>query len=498
MQRVSYRTWIVGLLVATCAVALRLNSGLSLDLWEDEIIAATHAMQPLWLLPVEVARHDVHPFLYFLQLHLWSLAGTSDVWFKLNSVFWNIVAIGSIGLVGKRLYDQGTGCIAATLFALSPPSVWMAQEVRPYSWLYVLFIWTFYATELACRAGFRGRWTSARVLAFCVAIIYSHAIGFLVVFFFGVYAFVRLSEEAAGFRAYRNWLFAFGLAALTAVPALATDLMRNANLGAPDTLSDIALWFPRMVLPRGDQPLAIALAAGIYGVTVLSGVIARPTRTVTAVFLVLPLALCAVTNAAGTVLFKLNIFSTIVTPFLVMVIARLSRRIWPRPGRIVVCLSALLFIAGSVDYLNNRVPTTGFRAAAQMIRVDQQSGDVVYVPQQSMFWGMAWYLIGPDWGSALAVSGATDAPWRRVYQRLGPRLIALLHLEPTTQILVAPHGLVLLVGPTSQDQAAKAHRIWLVTYDRADLPAGFPPASLGALTRGTSTPIQQLTVTLYQ
>lgn len=486
------------MLVAVATIAFRLNGGLFRDLWEDEIIAATHAMQPLWQLPIEVARHDVHPFLYFLQLHVWSLFGTSDVWLKLNSLIWNLAAIVSIGVVGRRLYGTSAGIIAASLFAVLPSCVWMAQEVRPYSWLYVLIIWNFDSVEIACRMNFASWRVSLRLFAICVAIIYSHAIGFLIVFLFGVYAALVLLRDGAPLRGYRGWLGVFVAAAVCAVPPLVIDLARDANLGGPATLQGLALWAPRMVLPRGDDPTAIALAAGVYLAVLLFGLGARPTRLMTAVFLALPLALAAALNTMGIVVFKLNIFSTIVAPFLPLIIARLSQEVRPALREPLLWLCAALFMLGSVEYLTDRVPTTGFLAASRMIRADARPGDIVYVPQQSMFWGMARYLVGPRWGSALAVSAPPNLAWQRVYDRLGPRFVALLGLQPRTQTLTAPDGLTLLIGPNSQERASRATRVWLVTYDRADLPTDFPPRDLGALKPREVVPVGQLKVTLFQ
>lgn len=497
-RRIPVTIWAGGTLVLAVAIALRVNAGLFRDLWEDEIIAATHAMQPWWQLPIEVARHDVHPFLYFMQLHLWTLLGTSDLWLKLNSITWNLAAIASIAVVGRRLYDLPTGLVAAALLALAPASVWIAQEVRPYDWLYVLMIWDLDAVERACRTGFRSRSVLLWVLVISVAVIYSHALGFLIVFLFGVYAAVRLLHDGAGPRGYRNWLLLFAGAAVLAAPPLATDLLRDANLGGPDSLSEMALWLPRILLPRGDEPAALLLAATLFLGVVGCGLLIQPTRLMTAVFIVLPLALCALSNAAGAVMFKLNIFSTIVTPFFVLVVARLSLLLRPPLRWAVVCLCAALFTLGSVEYLHNRVPTTGFLAASRLIRAHAQKGDIVYVPQQSMFWGMARYLVGPEWGSALAISGTPNAAWQRMYARLGPRLVRLLYLEPKTQTVMAPDGLELLVGPVSLPQIAGARRVWLITYERADLPSGFPPKVLGTLHEAEVVPVQQLTVALYE
>ncbi|MDE2575239.1 MAG: hypothetical protein KGL55_08015 [Rhodospirillales bacterium] len=211
---------------------LRFNPGLFRDLWEDEVIAASHADQPFWRLPAEVLRFDVHPFLYFMQLHAWSFLGSGDLWLRLNSIAWNLAAVASMFLVVRRLYGVKAGWIAASLFAVSAPVVWMAQEVRPYSWLYVLLIWAFYFIELWFSQARHGLNYKIPIYLFCISIIYSHTIGFFAVFLFGLYAFGRMIETGPTRRAVVEWVAMFAFCALTAVPPLAVDLMRDANLGA--------------------------------------------------------------------------------------------------------------------------------------------------------------------------------------------------------------------------------------------------------------------------
>ena len=60
-------------------IGLRLWMRTPTDFWEDEFIAATHAMRPFWQVLIDTVRNDVHPPLYFLQLHAWSLVSQSDL-----------------------------------------------------------------------------------------------------------------------------------------------------------------------------------------------------------------------------------------------------------------------------------------------------------------------------------------------------------------------------------------------------------------------------------
>lgn len=51
-----------GLIVAICVgIGIRFVVRLNQGFWEDEIIAVTHAVQPLQWLFIEVARNDTHP-----------------------------------------------------------------------------------------------------------------------------------------------------------------------------------------------------------------------------------------------------------------------------------------------------------------------------------------------------------------------------------------------------------------------------------------------------
>ena len=115
-----------------------------------------------------------------------------------------------------------------------------------------------------------------------------------------------------------------------------------------------------------------------------------------------------------------------------------------------------------------------------------------------MFWGMAWYLDGPNWGSALEVGGAPSEKMERLFGWLGPTLVDGLGLRPKTHLISLPNGLVMVTGAQGDPVVDHASRVWLVTYDRADLPPGMPPQRLGGLSRTKELRYSQLVVSLYQ
>jgi hypothetical protein len=199
-------------------------------------------------------------------------------------------------------------------------------------------------------------------------------------------------------------------------------------------------------------------------------------------FLILPLALSIAAGLWFKPIFKWNIFSTMAAPFIALVAAQLLAR----PGKKYDLRNAipaglvLLLVAASVTPRFTHSVSSGFRDRANLILANYRPGDLVYAPQQSVFWGTAWYLVGPDWGSPLAIAAAPSPQWRAVYRRLGLTLIKKLHLMPGTQLLDRG-GIRMLAGNDSAGQAAGATRVWLLSMPRADLKPGFPPSSLNGL-----------------
>src|ERR1700722_5682836 len=162
-------------------VALRVWVRSPIDFWEDEIIAATHAVQPFWHVIIDSFRNDTHPPLYFLQLHLWALLDRSDLWLKLNSVAWSLAALVSVWWVVKSQFGVRVALFGTAIFAILPSPVFMADQVRMYGMLITLVVWAYYFGSQIFAGG---RATKATLIcqgALLVSIVNIHAIGFLAV-----------------------------------------------------------------------------------------------------------------------------------------------------------------------------------------------------------------------------------------------------------------------------------------------------------------------------
>ncbi len=481
-----------------CGAGMRFWLKLDSGLWEDEVIAVTHAVQPLPYFFVNIVRNDIHPPLYFLQLHLWSLVSQTDAWFAANSVAWGLAAIASLMTVLRRSSGTMLGLAAAAFLAVLPSGLWMSQEIRPYAWLSVLYIWL-YALALDCfgRPAHSRRLHGA-LLLLCLVVIYSHAVGFLAVMFNGLFALCHLMRRRAQRRDVLAWAAVYGTAALGSLPQLATNLLHDANLGSATTLMDALSWCPAVIF--GNEVEGASWWLGIFAYLGIAGVgmaVAR-TRLVAGCFLIAPLLVACLLATGLKPIFKPNFFATLMAPFFAIVLAETTAAL--RPALRMPIVSGLLggLFAMAVAGWVGKHRSADFLPAAVDLRANLQPGDTIYVPQNVMFWGLARYLAGPQWGSTLEVANPPNAQWSKVYTRLGPKVIGLLHLQPTTQVLKLPNQVNMMLGDESQVLAEAHSRVWLVVYPRADAPPGYPPDRLGGLEKRRGMEYRSLVVSLYE
>ncbi|HEX4272525.1 MAG TPA: hypothetical protein VHZ32_14110 [Rhizomicrobium sp.] len=468
------------------------------DFWEDEIIAGTHAVQPFPSILWNIFRNDFHGPLFFLQLHVWGLVSHSDIWLTLNPVAWGLAAMASMWWTANRLYGERVALLAAAIFAVLPSAGYMADQLRMYSMLATLIIWLFYFTNRV----FAQPHTSRTLLAQAVlllAVVNMHAIAFLAVMMNGFYALHLLLAQRAERRAYITWLVLYGLAALAALPWLASDLLHDANFpsgtflhGLISSMADTAAGNIGDVVPLFLIPGFIAFAA-----VCAIGLSSPRTRPMTWIFILAPILLSTALAVFLKPIYKWNFFSTMEAPFIALIPAlvlaapQVSRRM---RTAVIPAFVALLCAVSIATRLMVHV-SSGYRDNAGLIRANWQPGDIVFVPQLSMFWGTAWYLAGSDWRSPLAIEAPPSPQWQKLFRLLGPRLVKIMHLTPEGQLLRAG-DIRILTGNDSAPQAQGARRIWLLTVPRADLKPGYPPPSLNGLTPQWSDRTH-LWVTLY-
>jgi mannosyltransferase len=476
-------------------IAMRFVIRFDQGFWEDEIIAVTHAVQPLPGFFVESIRDDTHPPLYFLQLHFWSWVSQADLWFIGNSILWGLIALLSLWAVQRRIRGTAIAWTSVAFLAVLPAGLWMSQEVRPYAWLSVLFIWTCDFAERCfgtSEVRSRDQWI---LFLLCLATIYSHAIGFYAILFNGLYALSLLLRRPVARSELWRFIRIYGLSAVLGFPLLASDLIRDAGLHQAGSWMRFLAWTAGVVTIGSPPRLAGGCA---YFAVVLAGIAVARTRLLTVCFLIAPLLVALGLELILAPIFKANFFAAMMAPFMAVVLGEVSFALRPRLGRpaitIALCVLAVMAVIGWAG----KSRSTDFLPAATDIMAAMRPGDVVYVPQGSMFWGMAWYLGGPNWGSALDVGGTPSAKMQRAFGWLPPTLVAELHLMPKTHSVSLPNGLVLVAGSQRDPAVENASRVWLVTYPRGDLPAGMPPPRLGSLSRKSEHQYSELVVSRYE
>ena len=126
-------------LTAITATALVVRLLPTRGIWLDEATSITQAQMPLGKLLDSLRTTDVHPPLH--HVILWVLAhvaGTSELVMRAPSIIAGTILVPVLYALGRELYDERAGLLAAAMGAFAPFLVWYSQEARMYG-LFMLF-----------------------------------------------------------------------------------------------------------------------------------------------------------------------------------------------------------------------------------------------------------------------------------------------------------------------------------------------------------------------
>lgn len=120
--------------ILTIALILRFVA-VNQSLWLDEAINVNNAAAlDFKSLILNYSLSDFHPPLYHAILKAWILfAGTAEIAVRTPSIIFGVATVYITYLIGKRLFEEKTALIAATLIATSPLAIYYSQEARMYS-----------------------------------------------------------------------------------------------------------------------------------------------------------------------------------------------------------------------------------------------------------------------------------------------------------------------------------------------------------------------------
>jgi mannosyltransferase len=175
--------------ITILAFALRVYRLDHQSIWYDEGVSVYFANQSLKDLIAGVSA-DNHPPLHFLALHFWlKLAGQSEFSVRFLSLISGVLSVPLLFKLGRELFNQRVGSLAAFLLSISPFHIWFSQEARMYTLATLLGLISVYTFVLLLRRG-----TSSARRYLWPSYVVTSALGLYTHFYF---AFIILFENIA-------------------------------------------------------------------------------------------------------------------------------------------------------------------------------------------------------------------------------------------------------------------------------------------------------------
>ncbi|MDY7077975.1 MAG: glycosyltransferase family 39 protein [Chloroflexota bacterium] len=179
--------------------------------WNDEGNSARIAERTPGLI-VEGAAGDIHPPGYYLLLHYWwVLCGQSEFALRSLSVVAGLATVALTYSLGRRLFGEATGLVAAFLGAISPFAIYYSQEARMYALLAAISAASTYS--LLCllqKPGFfRKTWFLAYVITSVAGLYTQYAFSFVLLVhntIFALWWLVVARRSAHHWRWLAGWM----------------------------------------------------------------------------------------------------------------------------------------------------------------------------------------------------------------------------------------------------------------------------------------------------
>lgn len=399
--------WLITLL----ALFLRLIN-LNQSLWLDEAIevvnASSHSIKYLY---AGYSIGDFHPPLYHLILRLWYyLFPSSELFSRLPSLILGVGTVYLIYLIGRKLYDEKTGLIAALLLATAPLHIYYSQEARMYVLAAFLASASVYFFLSVLEKDKLYNWTGFIIAT--TLLLYTDYLPYLLVFLYIPYLVLMRKKIARHtlvsfvpaflliFILLIPWMFVFskqlqvGLSAANASPAWA-QVVGAANL------KDLALTFVKFTIGRisNDNNLTYALlfmpvAFFITGLFMLSTYRMSPKRAFLYVWFFAP------PFAAFVVSFFIPIYSYfrlvfILPAFYLIWASAINTVNWALPTRILLTLAiAVNLTCLTIYYLNPKFQRENWRQATNFVTTAQNNNSLILFESETPFAPFDYYNKG--------------------------------------------------------------------------------------------------------
>ena len=358
----------------------------------------------------------------------------SALWIRFNSIFWSVTAIALLFVSASKLYGRRTGFVAALLLAVAPPAIIYSDEIRMYAFLSALIVCAWWFQENWIERQTRMNRVLMAISQICV--IYSHAIGFIMVASCVLYGGIMILQERNRLK-LRHWLETEAIVALLTLPVLplgfAHRVTHPITPGLPDGLATLTFLGSGV---ETIQPLYTAFALLITLALVAIAVTTPRLRLPILILILAPLILAAAISLAVKPIWLDRIFTTL-PPFIALAFARFaaegdigSKVEIPWRAPIAAALAAAWLVV-DLSHPGRRANSDGYRDAANYARAHTRPGDEIIIGDSLELWAFLWYFSGPRWGDPLHSYLMMD-PWGRVTARLPKGLQTRLSPSVTT------------------------------------------------------------------
>ena len=485
-HRIERRTMAAALAVIALGVWLRV-AGLGREgFWLDEIYSASLANLSAVGTLLGVLHFDVHPPLYYLQLNLWERFGHGDFWLLLNSVFWSTATLIAVFVGASREFGCRSGLLALTFCAVMGSEIYFADELRMYALVGCLAVLCWIAAN-RLRAQFRLR--NALPLIVTMALLAAvHAAALIPASAVMLYIFPDTNARDLK-RHLPTWLGIATLVAMAYLPWVVLASIHHVEHAASPSLEAFSHTVGGWILGYGNAlgPTWVSLAAAVLvAVGLAAAMLTMPQLSrLVACFVIWPLLFGAFLCLAVQPIWLDRTFA-FCAPFIAIAFgAALGHASSPRgtslrsyrPYALGVALALWVLVSAWVAHVQVTTPykPDQYRESAAYLNQHAKPGEIVFAPDDPDFWGIARYLIGPNWGSILAVEDIADKHrkfrlmnWLETHAHVSGSRLKALGLAPVTRELDNYHRM-LFIGNSPLPQASSPTVVWLVTRDGSDL-----------------------------
>ena len=127
------------------AFALGIARAGTKSVWLDEAISDSYARQSLGQFWQTVSHVDPNMSLYYLLLRPWvAVFGDNEAALRSLSAVFAALAVGTLAVLGRRLFDRATGLVAGLFLAMDAFFVQYAQTARSYTLVVLLVLLSSY------------------------------------------------------------------------------------------------------------------------------------------------------------------------------------------------------------------------------------------------------------------------------------------------------------------------------------------------------------------